>query len=154
MAKDSREVRQAIREIAERICRDHGVELFDIEYRSGDRRDLLRVYIDAKKGVTVGECAKVSRELSTQLDVADPIGFRYTLEVSSPGLDRLIRHLDDASSAVGKRIRLQGTFEQGRKRFIGVLVAVEGDAVVIELDATRTTVPWSKVRKANLVPEF
>ena len=145
---------EKVREIATRICEESGLELFDIEFRSDERSGLLRILIDSENGVSIGDCTKVSREISTQLDVSDLIRSRYRLEVGSPGLDRPLRNLEDAARAVGKRVKVKAQPIDNQKKFIGILQAVEDQSLVIEDQGKRFMVPWSKVRKAKIVYEF
>ncbi len=84
-----------------------GFELWGLEYLSQGRHTLLRLYIDAESGVTVDDCAEVSRHVSGVMDVEDPISGEYTLEVSSPGVDRLLFRLDHYSMYVGEWIELR-----------------------------------------------
>ena len=145
----------AVRELAVGICEDLGIELFDVVFVPGPRQSILRVYIDRDQGgVTIDDCTKVSRQLSTEMDVADMITGKYVLEVSSPGLDRPIRHLDDAAKLIGKTVRLSTSPIDGRKNYKGVLVEIRDESLVLEEDGTQLIVPWNKVRKGNLVYEF
>ncbi len=147
-------VEKIVREIADRICADHSLELFDIAYIPGKNKDLLRVLVDHPDGVSVGDCASISRELSVQLDVRDLIRRRYTLEVGSPGLDRPLRHLQDAVVTINKKVKVVTAPIDGRKNFVGTLLAVEDESLVIEDNDERFVIPWDMVKKANLVYEF
>ncbi len=132
-----------------------GYELVDAELHGGGRHAVLRVYIDHPNGVTVDDCAAVSRQVSAVLDVDDPIPGQYTLEVSSPGLDRPLRRREDFSRFKGALIRIK-TFTPvaGRRNFTGRLLGCEHDNVVLEADAERYELAFANIDKARLVPEL
>lgn len=156
MSGKAESIRKKIIGFAERVCDDKGLELFDVQYNSSaGGTGLLQVFIDAPDGgVTVDQIVKVSKELSTQLDVSNPIRGRYKLEVSSPGLNRKIRHLEDALAAVGENVKIVSEPIEGRKKFSGVLVAIENDTLIIEKEGNRYSVPWKMVKKANIDHQF
>lgn len=154
MGLSQQEIEKKVFELATTLCTEKGLELFAVNYNGIGPRGLLQVFIDAQDGVTVDDCAAVSKELATLLDVQDLIGKRYALEVSSPGLNRLIRHLDDAKKAVGKMIKIETAPIEERKRFSGILTDVRDDSLVLEVDNKTFIIPWDKVRKANLSYEF
>ncbi|HYY70436.1 MAG TPA: ribosome maturation factor RimP, partial [Terriglobales bacterium] len=97
-----------LRELAQRVTASGGFELVDVEFRgSGGKARMLRVFIDKAGGVTHADCEAVSRELGTILDVEDAVpGGSYTLEVSSPGLDRKLNRPEDFARFVGRRVKL------------------------------------------------
>jgi len=116
---------------------------------------LLRVYIDKPDGIGIQDCERVSRQLGSLLDVENPIAGEYTLEVSSPGLDRPLYELDQFRQFVGSDInlRLRTAFE-GRRKFQGRLVAVEKDEIVIVVDDHEYLFPHAGVERASVVPQF
>lgn len=118
--------------------------------RAGDR--ILRVYIDAGEGVTIDDCEAVSRQLSAMLDVEDPVGEAYVLEVSSPGIDRPLLRETDYQRFTGEQafIRLFDAVD-GRRRFKGVLGGVEDRALLIEVDGRTWRLPLAAVEEAHLV---
>ncbi len=128
-----------------------GFELWGLEYLSQGRHSLLRVYIEAENGITVDDCAAVSEQVSGVLDVEDPIAGEYTLEVSSPGVDRPLFRLDQFPGYVGERIelRLRSAFE-GRRKFKGILQGIEGEDVVIRVDDHEYLLPHSAIEKARV----
>jgi len=130
-----------------------GFELWGVEYLSQGRHSVLRVYIDAQDGITVEDCAQVSQQVGSVLDVEDPISGEYTLEVSSPGMDRLLFRLDQYPAYVGEvlELRLRTPFE-GRRKFKGVLTGIEGEDVVIRVDDHEYLLPHSAVDKARVEP--
>lgn len=132
-----------------------GCELWGIEYSSSGRHSTLRIYIEKENGVQLEDCERVSRQVSSVLDVEDPINTEYTLEVSSPGMDRPLYTLDHFSRFTGEMvsIRLRAAYE-GRRRYKGLLVGIEGDEVVIRCDGEEYLFPIETIDKANVVPRF
>jgi ribosome maturation factor RimP len=131
-----------------------GFELVDLEFRSGGI-GLLRVYIDRAEGVTVDDCAEVSNQISALLDVEDPIPGSFTLEVSSPGLDRRLRTAEHFARFIGREARVHTRLPvDGRKRFRGELKALDGDVVVMMVDGEEVRLPMDKIHSARLVPEL
>jgi ribosome maturation factor RimP len=128
-----------------------GFELWGIEYLSQGRHSLLRIYIEGENGITVDDCAAVSEQVSSLLDVEDPISGEYTLEVSSPGVDRLLFRLEQFPGYAGEMIelRLRSAFE-GRRKFKGILQGIEGEDVVIRVDDHEYLLPHSAIEKARV----
>jgi ribosome maturation factor RimP len=144
-----------IRELAEPVCASCGVDLYLVEAWPNRPHSLVRVLIDAIGGVTIDDCTNVSRKLSAVLDVEDPLPGSYRLEVSSPGIERPLRGLDDARRHVGQRIHVETNAPvQNRRRFTGNLQEVESSALVVEVDGTAYRLPADQVRKAHLVHDF
>ena len=116
---------------------------------------MLRLYIDGENGVTVDDCAEVSRHVSGVLDVEDPISGEYTLEVSSPGVDRLLFSLDHYPIYVGEwiELRLRTPFE-GRRKFKGTLKGIEGEDVVIQIDDQEFLLPHKSIERAQVKPRL
>ena len=142
--------------LTRRVAEPMGYELVGVRFHGqGKHGGLLRVYIDHPDGITVDDCAEVSRQLSALLDVEDPIAGQYRLEVSSPGLDRPLFSLDHFRRFVGKRARLKLAAKyQERRRFEGVLAGAQDEAVLIDVDGERYAIPLHLVESAHLVPEF
>lgn len=132
-----------------------GCELWGLEFSVQGRRSLLRVYIDSPVGVTLENCERVSRQISAVMDVEDPIASAYTLEVSSPGLDRQLYTPAQFAHYIGHRIavRLRAPY-QGRRRFQGVLNGLEDGDIVLQVDDTEYLLPLETIDKANVVPVF
>ncbi len=132
-----------------------GCELWGIERLSMGRHSTLKIFIDSPKGIDVDDCARVSQQVSSLLDVEDPFGSKYTLEVSSPGLDRRLFSLAQYEAYVGEQLslRLKRPFE-GKRKFVGQLKGVEGDEVVIIKDDEEILFPYEEIEKANVVPRF
>lgn len=130
-----------------------GYELLEIEFQPRGRDGLLRLYIDQPAGITLDDCERVSNQVSAVLDVEDPIPGAYSLEVSSPGLDRPLRTAAHFAVAVGSRVRIELQLPRdGRKRFTGNLLVAEDDKLVVEVDGTSYTLALQEVAKARVVP--
>lgn len=130
-----------------------GVELWGVEYLIQGKYSVLRVYIDRQEeGVTIDDCERVSRQVSGILDVEDPIPGEYTLEVSSPGMDRPLFHLEQFARFVGElaSVRLRTPVE-GRRKFKGVIQSVSEDSVTLLVDGKEYRLPVAAIDKANLV---
>ncbi|RJR42356.1 MAG: ribosome maturation factor RimP [Desulfobacteraceae bacterium] len=142
-------------DLTEPILADMGFELVDLEYLMERGRWILRLYIDTEKGVTLDDCARVSRELGDVMDVHDVIEHRYVLEISSPGLDRPLRREKDFIRVIGKRIKVRMVAPiQGRRNFTGYLVDFQEGNLFMETNGEKVSLPRSDVEKANLVYEF
>lgn len=131
-----------------------GCEFWGLEYLSSGRSAMLRIYID-NDPVTVDDCEKVSRQVSSLLDVEDLITSEYTLEVSSPGLDRPLYTLAQYETYIGEDValRLRLPYE-GRRKFKGRLNGVEGEDVLLVVEDHEFLFPISSIEKANIVPRF
>jgi len=132
-----------------------GYVCWGVEYISQGRHSLLRVYIDHPNGILVEDCEAVSRQVSGVLDVEDPITNEYTLEVSSPGMDRPLFTLVQFAAHVGEqvKVKLRSPFE-GRRNFQGLLRGVEDQDVVVQVDEHEYLLPIEMIDKANVVPRF
>jgi ribosome maturation factor RimP len=135
---------------------DLGLELVGIEFSPNSGSSLLRVYIDEpERGVGIDDCERASREISALLDVNDPVAGRYTLEVSSPGLERPLFTLAHFTRFMGEIVKLNLSLPiDGRRRFQGVIRAVEGDRITLDQDGTDVTVVHANVVRARLVPDY
>jgi ribosome maturation factor RimP len=157
------DVVERVREAASRVATGYGLEIFDVQFRREASGMVLRVRIDrpgpaarAEESVSVQDCANVSRDLSAILDVEEVVPAAYTLEVSSPGLDRPLRGPDDYRRFAGRRAKLvMRERVDGQGFFKGRLGGVDGGHVVIEADDGRThRVPLVVITRANLEVEF
>ena len=154
---------EQVRAVAARVAAGYGLEIFDVQFRREAPGMVLRVQIDrpgpaasAEESVSVEDCARVSRDLSAILDVEDVVPIAYTLEVSSPGLDRPLRQLDDYRRFAGRRAKIvvRGQVE-GQGFFRGTLAGVDGREVLIDGEDGRThRVPVDAITRANLEVEF
>lgn len=133
-----------------------GLELLGIEFSAGPASALLRLYIDhPERYITVEDCEAVSREVSALLDVHDPIDANYTLEVSSPGIDRPLFKPAHFERFVDEQVKITLDLPQdGRRRFQGAILGVDGDMIAIEQDGKRIEIAHPNIQKARLVPDF
>ncbi|MDT8398856.1 MAG: ribosome maturation factor RimP [Pseudomonadales bacterium] len=129
-----------------------GCQLWGIEYLGQGRHSLLRVYLDKETGVDIEDCVQVSKQLSSILDVEDPISGEYSLEVSSPGLDRPLFTLAQFSMFIGDQVKLRLTESfENRRNFTGQLKAVVDDEIVMIIGDEEYTLPFELVEKANII---
>ncbi|REL24454.1 ribosome maturation factor RimP [Thalassotalea euphylliae] len=151
MAKFEHKLTDMLRPAVEQL----GKELLGVEFISAGKHSILRLFIDHENGINVDDCAEVSRQVSAILDVEDPISTEYNLEVSSPGLDRPLFDLAHFEAVVGETVDVKlGLPLNGRRKFKGVLEAVEAETLVVVVDGEAFELPFSSVDKANLVPQF
>ena len=145
-------VEARVREVAERAARERGLELVHVELAGGARSPVVRVFIDKPGGVTHEDCSELSEHVGTVLDVEDFIHAAYTLEVSSPGLERGLYRPEDYERFAGHlaKLKTRGALD-GQRNFRGRIVAFEGEDVVFDDKTTgRVRVPFSEIAKANL----
>ena len=132
-----------------------GYELAGIEYLAQGRNSVLRVYIDHEDGILVEDCANVSHQVSGLLDVEDPIKGNYSLEVSSPGVDRPIFTLEQFIRFTGAEVQIRlNTPVNERRKLTGLIKQVDGDTVVIEMDDQEYRLSLDDIDTARLVPAF
>ena len=149
-----KEVQRRVEEIADSLLKDEGLELVDLEYRREGRRRVLRLFIDKEGGVTVEDCATVSRELADILDAKDAIPEAYVLEVSSPGLNRRVRKRRDFFRFAGRKVEVRLTVPQdGRRKIVGNILGVEGEAVVVAATESTYSIAFEDIARATLVYE-
>ena len=141
-----------IEEIASRVCVDHGLELVHAEVAGPDGKPIIRLFIDKPAGVTHMDCAEVSLHVGTILDVEDFIHSPYTLEVSSPGLERGLYKREDYERFAGRSARLKSRIAVGGQRnFRGRIIGLDGASVEIEDQTSgRVLLPLEEIVKANL----
>ena len=156
-----------VRSVAERVTSSHGLELFDVQFRRESIGWVLRIFIDRPapivppkpdgmgENVTVADCAKVSEDVSAVLDAEVKFDHAYTLEVSSPGLDRPLRHLADFARFVGRRVKIVTSEPVDGQRFVsGRITAVDGQSIVIADGKTTRRVSETAVARARLEVEL
>ncbi|MDQ4122402.1 MAG: ribosome maturation factor RimP [Acidobacteriota bacterium] len=149
---DKLRVSERVREIAERVAGENGLELVHVDVAGSDRNPAVRIFIDKPGGVTVDDCTTVNHTVGTILDVEDFIPSAYTLEVSSPGLERELYSLRDYEKYAGNLAKLKARQPVGNQRnFRGRIVGVEGETVIFD-DKTngRVEIPFDVIAKANL----
>jgi len=132
-------------------------DLVDIEFAREGRGGILRIFIDRPNSggaITVDDCARVSGAVSQVLETHDPIKGHYTLEVSSPGFDRILRTRAHFERFVGERVFAELKLPlDGRRRFVGILKSLLGDTIVVEVDGKAYGLPLDRIQKARLRPE-
>lgn len=133
-----------------------GLELLGCEYSAGSSSALLRLYIDAAgRAVNIDDCEAVSREVSALLDVHDPIEAHYTLEVSSPGIERPLFRPAHFARFLGEQAKVAVDLPiDGRRRFQGAILRVDGDVIVMEQDGAEVRIAHPNIIKARLAPVF
>jgi ribosome maturation factor RimP len=145
-------IEEHVQAIAEQVAIDHGVELVHVEVAGPDNKPIVRIFIDKPNGVTHEDCSEVSFNVGTVLDVEDFIHASYTLEVSSPGLERGLYKREDYERFAGNLVKIKTRNPVGEQRnFRGRLLGIEGDEISVE-DRTsgRVNFPFESVSKANL----
>lgn len=127
------------------------LELWGVEHIVRGRSSLLRIYIDSPEGITIDDCERASRQVSGVLDVEDPLSGEYTLEVSSPGMDRPLFRFEQYSQFIGDVVSLRlRTPIDGRRKFKGVLEKAEADQIVMTVDGELIEIPFQQIDKANI----
>lgn len=150
---------QSVRSIATPIVRALDLELVDVECAGQGARTMVRVFIDKPNGVNVSDCEQVHLSLSHALDVQDPIPHAYTLEVSSPGLDRPLKRREDYVRSIGKLVNLKlARPSDGQWRVSGRLRSLNEEGVLLEISGSKQVeaklVAWDAIGQARLEVEF
>ncbi|WP_136254886.1 ribosome maturation factor RimP [Onishia niordana] len=145
----------ALYALIEPVASAMGFELWGINNLSQGKHSRLVIYIDGPNGVTVDDCADISRQISAVMDVEDPIAGEYRLEVSSPGLDRPLFTLDHFERFKGHvvAIKLRTPFD-GRRKFQGLLAGIEEDEVLLQVEGEEYCFPIDSIDQARVVPQF
>ncbi len=151
MSRQAAELQQLIEPVVKAL----GCELWGLERHSRGKHSVLRIYIEKPDGVGIEDCERVSRQVSSVLDVEDPIRGEYTLEVSSPGMDRPLYTLEQFAAYIGQEVSVRLRFPyEGRRNYKGCLKGVEESDVVVEADGHEYLFPFDGIEKANIVPRF
>ncbi|RDE97990.1 ribosome maturation factor RimP [Aggregatibacter aphrophilus] len=146
---------QKLQELLQGSVEDLGCELWGIECQRIGRYLTVRLFIDKEGGVTVEDCADVSRQVSAVLDVEDPIADKYNLEVSSPGLDRPLFTLNQFERYLGQEILLHLRIPVAdRRKWQGQLAKIENDMITLIVDGKEQVLAFGNIQKANVVPKF
>ncbi len=133
----------------------YGYELVHLELTGREKSRVLRLYIDAPGGITLDDCVFVSQQISRLLDVEDPIQGRYSLEVSSPGIERPLAKREHFEKVIGEKVEVVTMIKcDGRKNFLGRLSNVEEQFIVVEVDGKHYRIDFGNVRKARLKPSL
>ncbi len=146
---------QDLEQLLAPTVRGLGCEIWGVEYFPAGQRSTLRVYIDAPEGVTIDDCERVSQQLSGVLEVEEPIRSDYTLEVSSPGLDRVLFKAEQYASFIGAELDVRLKFPlEGRRRFVGRLAEASESEVILDVEGDRSVVPMEQIHRARVVPQY
>jgi ribosome maturation factor RimP len=147
---------EEVRDLAEAIARRRSLTLWDVEMGGRPGRSVVRVYVDAEEGVDLDTVAEVSEEISRGLDLRDPIDGRYTLEVSSPGLERTLRSREHFESSTGRTVIMK-TVEplvRGSHRVEGQIAGTTESGLRLTVDGAEIEVPFGAIRSARTVFEW
>ena len=151
----SQSIEERVAELVGPLVRSMGIELWGVRYRGGGRSATLQIFIDSKEGVSADTCGDVTNLISPALDAADIIGPSYTLEVSSPGLDRILFNREQLRMYVGRKVRLKVHAPvQKRHNFEGTLLEVGDETLRIEDSDGQAEIACSNVAIARAVPEL
>ena len=133
-----------------------GYRIWDVEYVKEGAEWYLRVTLDSDDGIDIDDCEKVSRAINPIIDEADPIEYFYYLEVSSPGLERVLRKSEHFEASIGSEveIRLFAPDENKKKSYVGILSAYDEETLTIEVDQASQKIPMSKISKVQTVFDF
>jgi len=144
-------LRERLIALIEPVLARLGYELVELEHAAGRTHAVVRIFIDRPEGVGLDDCERVSREVAALLDVEDPIPTGYTLEVSSPGFDRVLRTQAHFGRFVGSRVFVELKMARaGRRRYTGTLLSVDDAGIALEVDKQRVEVPFVEIGKARL----
>ncbi len=147
---------EKLQNLLQPVVEDFGCELWGIETQRVGRFLTLRIFIDKPEtGVTIDDCADVSRQVSALLDVEDPIADKYNLEVSSPGMDRPLFTLAQFSRYIGQEVVVHLRIPMlNRRKWQGKLVDVQNDMISLEVDGEVQQFAFGNIQKAHIVPQF
>ncbi|MCK5697354.1 MAG: ribosome maturation factor RimP [Gammaproteobacteria bacterium] len=152
---------QELENLLEPVVNSMEYEFVGLEFISQGRHSILRIYIDKEEGVGVEDCAKVSRQLSAVLDVEDPIINEYSLEISSPGLNRPLFKLTQYGQFIGEHVKfktIRPQLENGQRKFKGTIQAIEGNSIIFNIEDKKEdhvlSVAFSDIDSANIVAQF
>jgi ribosome maturation factor RimP len=137
--------------LIEPVLEPEGIELVELEFKLEGGRWVLRLYIDTPGGATLNDCELVSRQVGALLDLKDPIERAYTLEVSSPGINRVLRREKDFRSFTGSPVQIRTRRKMnGRRNFQGILRGMDNSRVILEVDGKRVEIDPDDIEKAHL----
>lgn len=151
-------IEQQIIEALEPMAAERGIDVVDVEVVGATKAPCVRVRIDhadeSAPIITLDEVTEETEWISSALDELDPIPSSFTLEVSSPGMARPLRKRRDFERFAGETVQLSLVPGEGRRRYTGKLLGIEGDAVALEVDGERVELPYDEIRKCTIKPEF
>lgn len=151
-----RQVAPKLRQLIQPVVEGLGYEFVGAEFLAQGRHSLLRIYIDkAETGISVDDCERVSRQISGVFDVEDPISGQYSLEISSPGLDRPIFKVEDFARFIGEQVNVKlSVAQKGRKNFKGIVRGLENEVIALEVEGEMHHIAFEDIDQARLVPKF
>lgn len=146
-------MRERLVELLAPVVDGLGYELWELEFASRAGGGVLRLYIDSPQGISLEDCERVSRQVSERLDESDPIPGHYNLEVSSPGLDRVLRTPAHFQRFLGERARVEmRSSVEGQRRFLGTVRAANDREVLLDVEGEEVRLPIDGIHKARLAP--
>lgn len=147
-----REVEVTLRDQLQSLVNAMGYEFVGCELFRQGRGSVLRIFIDIERGITVEDCSRVSRQVSAMLDVDDPIQGEYSLEVSSPGLNRPLFEVAQYQKQIGQniKVRLHAPMNN-RRNYVGVLIRVDDEKIHMLCESVEVELPFSDIEKANVI---
>lgn len=132
-----------------------GYEFIGCEWTQQNRSKILRIYIDKDQGITLENCSHVSRQVGAMLDVDEPLLGEYSLEISSPGIDRPLFEIAHYQKQIGQRIKLRlRTPIDGKRNLVGTLSRIEGEQIYLLVNAMEIVIPFSTIEKANVIADI
>ena len=145
-----------VKDLAEAVARRRSLRLWDVEMAGGSGQAVVRVFVDGDDGVDLDTVAEVSEELSRGLDLRDPIPGRYTLEVSTPGIERPLKSPEHFRLSVGRNVMVKTTepLVPNSHRIDAEIAAADDDAVVLRVDGREVAVPYGSIKSARTVFEW
>lgn len=155
LSKKNNHIVEKVKSFCESIAHKFNVDIFDVKFGRENFGYVLRIFLD-KDGLTLDECSAFSKEVSKWLDDEELLSVSYNLEVSSPGLNRPIRSLQDFEKYIGRKCKVEliKKDSEGRKHFTGYIKDVEGDIVFLDLKKDFLRISYTDIKKANLEFEF
>lgn len=146
---------ERLQQMIEPVVNGLGCELWGIEFVGTGNRAFLRIFIDSSEGIDIDDCERVSRQVSRLLDVEDPLPGEYTLEVSSPGMNRRFFRPSQYGEFIGARVSMRlRELVRGRRNLKGLLSASDSEGVTLMVDDEEFSVPFGAIERAHVVPEF
>ena len=149
-------IAERVEALVEPCITELGYRIWDVEYVKEGAEWYLRITLDSDDGIDIDDCEKVSRAINPIIDEADPIEDFYYLEVSSPGLERVLRKPEHFEASIGSEveIRLFAPDENKKKSYIGILSAYDAEMLTVDMDQTSQKIPMSKISKVQTVFDF
>jgi ribosome maturation factor RimP len=148
-------VTERVTAIIEPVIQELGFELVDVDFLTDRGRRVLRIYVDTRDGITLDECAEVSREVGSLIDLEDLIPEQYVLEVSSPGLNRPLRKEKDFIAAMGRKVKVKMIKPlEGRRNFTGMLENFDNGIITLQMENNKVVLPVAEIERANIVYQF